>query len=73
VGFGSNNGLGTNGGPNFDTLRVAFNLSILAVEQPFIGHEVLVRKMTWTQVKQVSTFVATVTKHHSVLAQAVDG
>ena len=73
AGFGSNNGLGTDGGPNFDNLRVPFNLSVLAIRQPFIGHEILFYKMTWIQVKEVSAFVATVTKHHSVLAQATDG
>jgi len=73
AGFGSNNGLGTNGGPSFDHLRVPFKLSFLAIEQPFIGHEVLAHKMTWTQVKKVSTFVATSTEHHPVLAQFTDG
>jgi mono/diheme cytochrome c family protein len=73
AGFGSNIRLGTNGGPSFDSLRISVNLSILAVTQPFIGHEVLAHKMTWAQIKTVSSFVATVTKHHSVLAQPVDG
>src|SRR5205085_2756071 len=73
AGFGSNNGLGTDGGPSFDTLRVPFNLSVLAVTQPFIGHERLVHKMTWTEVKEVSRFVETVTKRHSVLARPIDG
>jgi hypothetical protein len=73
AGFGTENGLGTNGGPSFDNLRVPFNLSVLAVTQPFIGHEVLVHKMTWTQIKEVSVFVETVTKRHSILAQLIDG
>jgi hypothetical protein len=73
AGFGSNNGLGTNGGPSFNNLRVPFSLSVLAVKQPFIGHEVLIHKMTWTQITEVAAFVATVTKHHPVLAQFTDG
>jgi hypothetical protein len=73
AGFGSNNGLGTDGGPSFETLRVPFNLSVLAVTQPFIGHERLVHKMTWIEIKQVSAFVATATKHHTVLAHNIDG
>jgi hypothetical protein len=73
AGFGTNNGLGIDGGPGFDDLRVPFSLSVLAVRQPFIGHEILFRKMTWTQITEVSTFVATVTKHHPVLASATDG
>jgi hypothetical protein len=54
AGFGTNNGLGTNGGPSFNNLRVPFSLSVLAVKQPFIGHEVLIRKMTWTEITQVA-------------------
>lgn len=73
AGFGSNNGLGTDGGPSFETLRVPFNLSVLAITQPFIGHERLVHKMTWRQIKEVSTFVQTATKHHAVLAHNIDG
>jgi len=73
AGFGSNNGLGTDGGPSFDTLRVPFNLSVLAIRQPFIGHERLVHKMTWEQVKEVSRFVETVTRRHTVLAKNIDG
>jgi hypothetical protein len=37
------------------------------------GHELVSRKLTWTQVRQVSAFVAAVTKHHTVLAQPTDG
>jgi mono/diheme cytochrome c family protein len=73
VGFGSNNGLGTDGGPSFNNLRVPFSLSVLAVKQPFIGHEVLVRKMTWAQIMKVATFVANATKHHAVRALFTDG
>jgi mono/diheme cytochrome c family protein len=73
AGFGSNNGLGTDGGPSFDGLRVPFNLSVLAVTQPFIGHERLVHKMTWAEVKVVARYVETVTRHHPVLAQPIDG
>ena len=73
AGFGTENGLGTNGGPSFDNLRVPFNLSVVAVTSPFIGHEVLVRKMKWNQVRQVATYVATVTKSHPVPALPTDG
>jgi mono/diheme cytochrome c family protein len=73
AGFGSGNGLGTNGGPSFDKLRVPFNLSVLAVTQPFIGHEVLVHKMTWAQIEKVSKFVESATRNHSVVAQKIDG
>lgn len=72
AGFGSENGLGQNGGPSFDTLRVPFNLSVVAVTTPFAGHEVVASKMTWTEVKQVANYVAVVTKKHPGLAQPID-
>jgi len=73
AGFGSDNGLGQDGGPSFDTLRVPFNLSVVAVTTPWAGHEVVNDKMTWTEVKQVASYVQTVTKHHKGLAQPIDG
>ena len=73
AGFGSDLGLGRDGGPSFDTLRVPFNLSVVAVTTPFAGHEVVFRKMTWTEVKQVASYIQTVTKHHPGLAQPIDG
>jgi mono/diheme cytochrome c family protein len=73
AGFGTENGLGTDGGPSFDNLRVPFSLSVLAVTEPFIGHEVLYHKMTLAQIRLVSTYVATATKHNSVVARPTDG
>jgi len=73
AGFGSNNGLGQDGGPSFDTLRVPFNLSVVAVTTPWAGHEIVFHKMTWTEVKQVAHYIQTVTKHHPGLAQPIDG
>jgi mono/diheme cytochrome c family protein len=72
AGFGTENGLGQNGGPSFDTLRVPFNLSVVAVTTPFAGHEVVLSKMTWNEVKQVANYVAVVTKKHPALAQPID-
>jgi mono/diheme cytochrome c family protein len=72
VGFGTENGLGQNGGPSFDRLRVPFNLSVVAVTTPFAGHEVVFTKMTWSEVKQVANYVAVVTKKHPALAQPID-
>jgi mono/diheme cytochrome c family protein len=72
VGFGTENGLGQNGGPSFDRLRVPFNLSVVAVTTPFAGHEVVDSKMTWSEVKQVANYVAVVTKKHPALAQPID-
>jgi hypothetical protein len=46
---------------------------VLAVRQPFIGHERLVHRMKWVEVTEVARFVETVTRHHSVVAQNIDG
>jgi mono/diheme cytochrome c family protein len=73
AGFGSNKGLGTDGGPSFNPLRVPFQLSVLAIRQPFIGHEALYHKMNWNQIQAVSKWIANVTRNHPVLAQYVDG
>ncbi len=75
VGFGSakKTGLGEDGGPSFDRLRVPFNLSVLAITAPWVGHELVHEKMTWTQVRQVAEYIETVTKDHKALAQPIDG
>ena len=72
AGFGSDKGLGENGGPSFNRLRVPFNLSVVAVTTPFAGHEAVLSKLTWSEVKQVARFVAVTTKSHPALAQPID-
>jgi mono/diheme cytochrome c family protein len=73
AGFGSNNGLGTDGGPSLDDLRVTFHLSVLSITLPFIGHEVVARRMTRNEIRDVSLFVARVTRDHPIPAQVIDG
>jgi mono/diheme cytochrome c family protein len=73
AGFGSDKGLGTDGGPSFNNLKVPYNLSIIAVTEIFGGHELVVKKMTWDQLNQVSAFVAAATKNHPYLARQSDG
>jgi mono/diheme cytochrome c family protein len=73
VGFGTTNGLGTNGGPSLDILRVPYKLSVLSITLPFIGHETVVHKMTWVQIDVVSRYVETVTRNHEIVAQFNDG
>jgi mono/diheme cytochrome c family protein len=76
VGFGTGGtkrALGEDGGPSFDTLRVPYSLSILAVTVPWAGHEVISHKMTWSQVRQTADYIAIVTKTHKRLAQPIDG
>ena len=72
AGFGSDKGLGENGGPSFNRLRVPFNLSVVAVTTPFAGHELVLSKLTWNEVNQVARFVAITTKSHPALAQPID-
>jgi mono/diheme cytochrome c family protein len=73
AGFGSDKGLGQDGGPSFNNLRVPYNLSIIAVTEIFGGHELVVKKMTWEQLNQVASFVAAATKNHPYLARQSDG
>jgi mono/diheme cytochrome c family protein len=75
VGFGSakRKGPGQDGGPSFDKLRVPYNLAVVAVTTPWLGHEVIHDQMTWTQVRQAAEYVANVTRKHRALAQPIDG
>jgi mono/diheme cytochrome c family protein len=73
AGFGSDNGLGQNGGPSFNNLKVPYNLSIVAVTEQFGGHELVVKRMTWSQLGQVASFVATATKNNPYTARVSDG
>jgi mono/diheme cytochrome c family protein len=71
AGFGSANGIGQDGGPSFDDLRVPFNLCVTSLTETFAGHEVLFNDLTLTEIKQVSRYVATVTNHNPVLAKPI--
>jgi hypothetical protein len=72
AGFGSDKGLGLDGGPSFNRLRVPFNLSVVAVTTPFAGHERVDSKLTWGEVNQVAKYIDVVTKEHPALAQPID-
>jgi mono/diheme cytochrome c family protein len=73
AGFGSNNGLGTLGGPSFNNLRVPYDLSIVAVTEQFGGHELVVKRMTWQQLDTVASFLASATRTNPYLARISDG
>jgi mono/diheme cytochrome c family protein len=73
AGFGSDKGLGQDGGPSFNNLKVPYNLSIVAVTEQFGGHELVVKRMTWDQLNQTAAFVALATKHNPYLARISDG
>ena len=73
AGFGSDKGLGQDGGPSFNNLRVPYNLSIVAVTEQFGGHELVVKRMTWDQLNQTAAFVAVATRSNPYLARISDG
>jgi len=73
AGFGSDKGLGQDGGPSFNNLKVPYNLSIVAVTEQFGGHELVVKRMTWDQLNQTAAFVATATRSNPYLARISDG
>lgn len=73
AGFGSNNGLGTLGGPSFNNLRIPYDLAIVAVTEQFGGHELVVKRMTWQQLDTVAAFLAAATKNNPYLARVSDG
>jgi mono/diheme cytochrome c family protein len=73
AGFGSDKGLGTDGGPSFNNLKVPYNLCIVAVTEQFGGHELVVKRMTWDQLGQVSKFVAIATASNPYTARVSDG
>ncbi len=74
AGFGSNsNGLGSNGGPSFNDLRVPYELSIAAIAEPTGGHETVKRRVSWKQLTEIAAYVAKVTAHNPILATPTDG
>jgi mono/diheme cytochrome c family protein len=73
AGFGSANGLGQEGGPSFNNLKVPYDLSIVAVTEQFGGHELVVKRMTWQQLDEVAAFLAAATKNNPYLARISDG
>ena len=73
AGFGGVNKFGEDGGPSFNELRVSASLSISAITELFGGHEIVLRKMNWTQIHDVSAFVEKATKKHPIVAKLTDG
>jgi mono/diheme cytochrome c family protein len=63
AGFGSDNGLGQNGGPSFNNLEVPYTLAIVALTEQFSprGHEIAIEHMTWQQLSDTANFLATAT------------
>jgi hypothetical protein len=73
AGFGAESKFGQDGGPSFDNLKVSFGLCIIAITEQFGGHEVIIRKMNWTQIHDVSAFVQAATINHPIVAKISDG
>ena len=75
VGFGSakQKGVGEDGGPSFNQLKVSYQMCLASVTMLFGGHEKVIRKMTWQQIKDVSIFVQYATRTHPIVAKFSDG
>jgi mono/diheme cytochrome c family protein len=73
AGFGNNNGLGQDGGPSFNNLRVPYLYSVDAVSEPTGGHELVQRRMTMSQLSAVAKFIATTTSRNPIPALPTDG
>ena len=73
AGFGSDSGLGQDGGPSFNDLRVPYTLSYVAVTEQFGGHELVVTRMTYPELNLVCAFVQAATKGNPYLARISDG
>ena len=73
AGFGAQNKFGQDGGPSFDDLKVSASLCIIAITEQFGGHEIIVKKMNWTQIHDVSAFVQAATLNHPTVAKISDG
>jgi len=73
AGFGGENKFGQDGGPAFNQLRVSASLCISAITELFGGHEIVLKKMNWTQIHDVAAFVEKATKKHPLVAKLTDG
>ena len=73
AGFGSNNGLGKDGGPSFNELRIPFTFTVTAITEPTGGHEVVRTKITSKQLGNVARFIARATNHNPIPALPTDG
>jgi mono/diheme cytochrome c family protein len=73
AGFGAENKFGQDGGPSFNELKVSASLCISAITELFGGHEIVLKKMNWTQIHDVAAFVEVATKKHPLVAKLTDG
>jgi hypothetical protein len=73
AGFGADNKFGQDGGPAFDQLKVSYAICVSAITELFSGHEIVLRKMSWDEIHNVSAFVELATKKHPIVAKLTDG
>jgi mono/diheme cytochrome c family protein len=74
AGFGSSGrGLGVNGGPSFDELRVPVPYTVQAITEPTGGHERLSKRLSPAQVSAVAKWLARTTNRHPLPALPTDG
>jgi mono/diheme cytochrome c family protein len=73
AGFGSSGGLGQNGGPSFNELRIPYVFSIEAVTEPTGGHELVSKRISMTQLSEVAAYIAKTTVHNPIPALPTDG
>ena len=73
AGFGNSDGLGQNGGPSFNDLRIPYTYSIDAVSEPTGGHELVRRRISMTQLSEVATYIAKTTARNPIPALPTDG
>jgi hypothetical protein len=68
-GQAKDNGLGKDGGPSFNPLRIPSHLSVLAVTGTWDGHQKVVTRMTWKQIYSVAEFIQLATRDHPHIAR----
>jgi hypothetical protein len=74
AGFGCNDcGLGQDGGPSFNNLKIPYDLSVQAITGSFAGHEIVIKRMTFPEIYNVSAFLAAATATNPYLARESDG
>jgi mono/diheme cytochrome c family protein len=74
AGFGNNGGgLGKDGGPSLNDLRVPFAYTVAAITEPTGGHEIVATRMKPSDLRAVAKYVARVTVNNPLPALPTDG
>ena len=74
AGFGNNvKGIGRNGGPSFNDLRVSYAASVTAVTEPTGGHETIRTLIPPKQLVEVAAYIAQTTRRNPIPALSTDG